>query len=406
MEFKGISKLDLKRRNRMQILKVIKENGPISRVDIAGTLEITRAAVTIITNEMIEEGVLYEVGEAPVSLENLQKGRRKILIDINPEFKYTVGVAINEFSVSIGLSSLQPIVIDKSSMPLTEETTYEEIITFVANETNRMVQSNSLDFSQILGMGVSVQPDLCSKMKVYYKDGCLDFSSLEKAFKKKLEIPVICMNSISALALSNQEQKLDERSGNYIFIKFGKNINMSILLENEIMHEYVNHTNQIERVVCVPNGAKLSGYPDGSVKAELSRDAIIAKYTDILSKEDTPIFWEATDGNPENINYKTITIAASKGEQKVLNILNDILKSTAMLINNFSVAFFARYVVLHDFFMNEWLFDYFKKLITECYGEDIAKKIRISRTENNLEFTSGCAIAIYEFFYKKGGIIE
>ena len=44
MEKRGISKLDLKRRNRMQILRIIRENGPISRVDVASALEITRAA--------------------------------------------------------------------------------------------------------------------------------------------------------------------------------------------------------------------------------------------------------------------------------------------------------------------------------------------------------------------------
>ena len=33
----GISKLDLKRRNRMQILRVVREQGPISRVDISIT---------------------------------------------------------------------------------------------------------------------------------------------------------------------------------------------------------------------------------------------------------------------------------------------------------------------------------------------------------------------------------
>ena len=39
MENRGISKLDLKRRNRMQILRVIRESGPISRVDVASALE-------------------------------------------------------------------------------------------------------------------------------------------------------------------------------------------------------------------------------------------------------------------------------------------------------------------------------------------------------------------------------
>ena len=68
MEKRGISKLDLKRRNRMQILRIIREYGPISRVDVASALEITRAAVSIITYEMIEEGVLVEIGEEWVFL--------------------------------------------------------------------------------------------------------------------------------------------------------------------------------------------------------------------------------------------------------------------------------------------------------------------------------------------------
>ena len=144
MEYQGISKLDLKRRNRMQILKVIKECGPISRVDIASALEITRAAVTIITNEMIEEGVLYEVGEAPVSLENLQKGRRKILIDIDSNFKFAVGASISENGVSVGLSNLKPEVLDKNFLDISEETTYEEIVDFIVNETKRMLQNLSL----------------------------------------------------------------------------------------------------------------------------------------------------------------------------------------------------------------------------------------------------------------------
>ena len=96
MENRGISKLDLKRRNRMQILRVIRESGPISRVDVASALEITRAAVTIITNEMIEEGVLVEIGEAPVNTEKLQKGRRKILIDINENSRFALGATVDE----------------------------------------------------------------------------------------------------------------------------------------------------------------------------------------------------------------------------------------------------------------------------------------------------------------------
>ena len=71
----GISKLDLKRRNRMQILRVVREQGPISRVDISTALQITRAAVTIITNEMISQHILEEIGEEPVEPKVIGEGK-------------------------------------------------------------------------------------------------------------------------------------------------------------------------------------------------------------------------------------------------------------------------------------------------------------------------------------------
>lgn len=131
MELQGISKLDLKKRNRMQILRVIRESGPISRVDIASSMKITRAAVTIITNEMINEGVLYEVGEAPVSLENLQKGRRKILIDINENFKFAFGASISDELICVGLTNLNGKIMDKTNTKITENMTAEDILEYI-----------------------------------------------------------------------------------------------------------------------------------------------------------------------------------------------------------------------------------------------------------------------------------
>ena len=79
MEQHGISKLDLKRRNRMQVLKILKQRGPTSRIDIAGTLELTRAAVTIITNEMIEQGIIQEMAITNTLLIMLREADKRYL---------------------------------------------------------------------------------------------------------------------------------------------------------------------------------------------------------------------------------------------------------------------------------------------------------------------------------------
>ena len=177
MEKRGISKLDLKRRNRMQILRVIRESGPISRVDVASALEITRAAVTIITNEMIEEGVLVEIGEAPVNTEKLQKGRRKILIDINVNSKFALGATVDEKEVSIGLTNLNSEILDKASMIIDERTTSKDIISFIIQKSNEMMENSCLTKDKVLGIGIGIVPSMWGKLKIFFKDGVLDFSN-------------------------------------------------------------------------------------------------------------------------------------------------------------------------------------------------------------------------------------
>ncbi len=404
MKFQGISKLDLKRRNRAQILRVIRECGPISRVDIASSMKITRAAVTIITNEMIEEGVLYEVGEAPVSIEHLQKGRRKILIDINENFKFALGASISDERVTVGLTNANGKIMEKTGIENIETMSSEEIMEYIISSCKKIINNSLMEHDKFLGLGVGVQSDMCSKMKIYMKDGKFDYSNIVNTLSEALSMPVLCSNLTSALALANQSKNIKERPGNYVFLKQGNHVNLSILIDNDIMNDNIYYTTHVENMIVNQYGRKISGYPDGSVKAELSTVAIAEKYREIYSKENTPILWEITNGDVNNISYKAITAAAVKGETKVIEVINNIIRCLSVLINNLSTVFFAKSVALHGFELDDWMCEYLKKsLITLC-GEEVAKKVKISVVEKNLEFKGGTCLIIREQFYMRGGM--
>lgn len=404
MELRGISKLDLKRRNRAQILKVIRECGPISRVDIASSMKITRAAVTIITNEMIEEGVLYEVGEAPVSIENLQKGRRKILIDINENFKFALGASISDKRVTVGLTNINTKILDNACMDLSDTVTSESIIDYIVSASKTLISNSGLDSSKILGIGIGVHPDMCSKMKIYMKDGKLDYSYLTEKISGELSIPVSCANLASALALANQDECVEDRKGNYVLLMHGRHMNMSVLIGNEVMTENLYHTNHVENVIVNPGGRRISGYPDGSVKAELTTIAFAEKQREVFSKDDTPILWEIANGSLNNVHTKTISAAAAKGEAKTVEVVNNYCRCLCTLVNNLSTTFFANHVILHGFEFDDWMYDYFKNMVLTLCGDELTRKVKISRTENEKEFAGGVYIVIEEQFYLKGGI--
>ena len=405
MEKRGISKLDLKRRNRMQILRVIREIGPISRVDVASALEITRAAVTIITNEMIEEGVLVEIGEAPVNTEKLQKGRRKILIDINVNSKFALGATVDEKEVSIGLTNLNAEVLDKASMVIDERTTSKDIISFIIQKSNEMMANSCLTKDKVLGIGIGVVPSMWGKLKIFYKDGELDFSNFIDKVSSGVDIDVQCGNAIGLLALaSNDFKNINGYQVNQAFLHNGNQVNLAILSKNVLSNDYSSYTSTIERYIVAPGGKSYEGYPDGSVKAELSRGAILNAFNDIYSKDKTPILFELTEGDKNNINTDNVFMALMRGEEPVKNLVDDIIAKYTVLINNLAISHFAKRIILHNYKLNEKQFDYVKREMIRLVSEEIADRVVLSKLDSRNNFAGGCALIIQNNFYVKGGM--
>ncbi len=406
MEKRGISKLDLKRRNRMQILRVIRESGPISRVDVASALEITRAAVTIITNEMIEEGVLVEIGEAPVNTEKLQKGRRKILIDINVNSRFALGATVDEKEVTIGLTNLNSEVLDKSSMIIDERTTSRDIINYIIKECNEMIENSCLTRDKILGLGVGVVPSMWGKLKIFFKDGVLDFSNFIDKLSSGISCDIHCGNAVGLMALANNDFRgQNGYQANQAFIYNGNQVNLAIINKNELSGDYTSYTSMIERYIVCPNGKAYEGYPDGSVKAEISRTAMINAFYDIYSKENTPVLYELTDGDKSMINTDTVFNALMRGEESVKNLVDDIITKYTVLVNNIAISHFTKKIVMHNFKLNEKQFDYVKREMIHLVSEEIADRVVLSKLDGKNNFLGGCALIIQDNFYEKGGML-
>jgi predicted NBD/HSP70 family sugar kinase len=405
MEKRGISKLDLKRRNRMQILRVIRESGPISRVDVASALEITRAAVTIITNEMIEEGVLVEIGEAPVNTEKLQKGRRKILIDINVNSRFALGATVDEKEVSIGLTNLNSEVLDKASMVIDDRTTSKDIINYIIKTSNEMVENSALTKDKILGLGVGVVPSMWGKLKIFYKDGVLDFTNFIDKLSGGLDFEIHCGNAIGLMALaSNDFRTQNGYQTNQVFIHNGNQVNLAIINKNELSADYVSYTSTIEKYIVCLNGKPYEGYPNGSVKAELSRTAMLNAVYEIYSKDKTPVLYDVTDGDKSKISMDTVFKALMSKEEPVKNLVDDIIAKYTILINNLAISHFAKRIVLHNFKLDEKQFDYVKREMIRLVSEDIADRVVLSKLDGKNNFLGGCALIIQDNFYVRGGM--
>ena len=93
--------LDLRRENRAVVLSSLYSSRPSSRQNLSAATGLSVTSVTNVVRDLLDEGIVAEVG-----WENSDGGRPRVLLDINPDYGYVIGVDIGETRIRIDLFDL------------------------------------------------------------------------------------------------------------------------------------------------------------------------------------------------------------------------------------------------------------------------------------------------------------
>jgi len=407
----GVNVLDLKKQNRKQILLIIKKYGPLPRIDIAKLLKLTPAAVTIISNEMLEEGIIIEKGQQ-VEVDK-RVGRKRILIDINYNFKYIVGVSIESETLNIGLSNLKGEVVDKKQFMVSKEyfESKLDIFKLIGDSCMNLFWENNIKKQDILGMGIGIVGSVDSLEGISVDSyGVLEKKiQIKNILQEYLNIPVCVDNNVRALAMAEIEFRPNDNNENYnnnmVFVKYGPGIGAAIVINNEIYQGSSNNAGELGHTTVNYHGDICKCGRRGCLETIASQNAVIIKTKKMFSKEDTPFLYKITHGDVEDINLLFILESAHNGDVNIISILEDaafyfaIALSTAITLYDPKEVVFYGEVFRYDFFIDKLKF-YFKDILCD---DNMLNIIRVSNLEYQNKFLGGVALALKKFFYNEGG---
>jgi predicted NBD/HSP70 family sugar kinase len=138
--------------NRYNILNAIRIAGMVSRIDISKSLGLSKASLTGITSELIEEGLVIE--KQPGAF---QVGRRPMLLAINPDGAYAVGVSITISRVQAVIINFQAEVKVAHAVSLGgDRYDPKALVKKIATAVAGCIKKSGFDPTQIAGVGVSV----------------------------------------------------------------------------------------------------------------------------------------------------------------------------------------------------------------------------------------------------------
>lgn len=408
MEEKGVNVLDLKKQNRKQILLIIKNYGALPRKDISSILNLTPAAVTIITNEMLEEKILCEKGQQ-VEV-NKRVGRKKILVDINYNLKYIVGVSIESETINIGLCNLKGEVVDSQEFKILQESNESklDILKLISNNCINLLWENNIKKQDILGMGVGIVGSV-DALNGISKNAYGIFKKnvpIKKILEEYLDIPVCVDNNVRALAMAEIDFKSSEtKENNMIFVKYGPGIGTAIVINNEIYKGSNNNAGELGHIIVKHPGETCKCGKRGCLETIASQSAIFIKTKKFFSAENTPFLYGITEGKIENISLLYIIESAQNGDTHVCTILDEAAFYFAMALSTAITLYDPKQVVFYgEAFIYDLFIDKLKLYLKNIIGNDnMLNIIRVSNIEYKYKFLGGIALALRKFFYNEGG---
>jgi len=304
----------IKEINKASIFQVVHDLGPISRADVAKILKLTSATISSNMAELIEDGIVCEVGPGVSS-----GGRKPVLVMISDAGICYLGVDIHKDGVETAAVTLTGRVLATAERPFQHENgDFEHDVRACIRAVRDEVHDREI---RGIGIGMHGIVDTTKSISVFAPAMSLRNFDLKTFIEREERLPVFVDNDANAMALGENWFGQAKQIKNYVFLNVGRGIGSGIVLNGEVFRGSGYAAGEIGHIRVVDNGVKCVCGKFGCL------DTVATEYTvirDTINAINTGMESEVArlvQGDVGKINIQTIIDAAAAGDACVLDIL-------------------------------------------------------------------------------------
>jgi predicted NBD/HSP70 family sugar kinase len=143
---------DVRKGNRAEVLRTLYFRGVSHRQEIVARTGLSAATVSNVTADLLADGVVIEAG-----LEESEGGRPRVLLRVDPEYRYLIGVDVGEPQVQVELFDLSMRPRERVAFPLPPNgATPEAVVRAVVAGVADVLARGQVELGRVLGVGVGV----------------------------------------------------------------------------------------------------------------------------------------------------------------------------------------------------------------------------------------------------------
>ena len=312
--------------NQRLVLKTIYDQRQISRAGAARATHLTRPTVSSIVADLIDEGLVEEIGQEPS-----EGGKPATLLSVVDDSRHVIGIDLADSQFRGSVINLRGQVRHRLSLPVHNQDG-EAALALVYELIDALVAATD---APLLGIGIGTPGLMDARQGVVRQAVNLDWRDLplRDLLAERYNLPVYIANDCQVAALAEHTFGASREALNLVVVKVGRGIGAGIVLNGQLYYGDGSGAGEIGHVAVVEGGELCRCGHLGCLETVASSRAII-KRAQQIAKSDPLSTLHRFVAAPEAITTDVVLRAFEAGDQAMYWIVAEAGRYLGVAVAN------------------------------------------------------------------------
>jgi predicted NBD/HSP70 family sugar kinase len=238
----------IKQINRSLILSKIVEHKLISRAELAKITGLNKATISVQVSDLLDKKLIIETQQEHKSL-----GRRPIMLSVNREAGFALGIDLDKNSITFTISDLIGTSVQTDILEL-KASDYDVILKLLIKQINSYKLKVNHTLYGLVGIAIGIHG-------IVNKDETIDFvpqhgwknKTLKEDLEKAIGVKVNIENNANLCSIAEKVYK-HHQCNNLLSVSLYSGIGLGFIINGVLFKGFHGYAGEIGHMIVVPNG--------------------------------------------------------------------------------------------------------------------------------------------------------
>ena len=320
--------------NKNQMLSILRERGPTSRVELSRMLGISPTAVTRNTSQLLKKGIIKECEAEESSL-----GRKPVPVELCGDFCYVLGADVVGGTLKVALADLMGRIVKYNEEPVVQDKGAHAVVRQLLAALQNIIASAALPPEKIwvatIGTPGIFNPETGKSKYTFFMDQWDDID-IRSLVSKTLSIETLIENDVNLDVIGESWKGVGIDYDDILYVKLGQGLAARIVLHGKLLrgkHHMAGEIGYMMPGLLPVNTTTLHDHQTLNYEHLLTNIAVSRNYTNMASE------------------YKPGTISdlyalAESGDAAAQTVIRNLLEQFAVVLLNSATVLDPQVIIL------------------------------------------------------------